>query len=767
MAIIDNLVHETSASIGTGNCTLIRSGGERRFSEAFGSGATLDLFYYFIWNRDAAAAEWEVGTGHMSDANTLVRDTALKSSNADAKVNFTAGTKEVTNGIPADEFDTIVPNIFSQASAPATTFPEGSLWIDSDSVDIDLYRLAGGVWVDTGVNLKGAPGSTSGTGELNFVDDFSSSAANWRAYHQAAATWQTLFIPPSSTPYSMPGALSPGKPGSVVNAYGAILDITQFVAGVFPGKLGGTLPMARFATADQGDSSVTLLDPATYASFFIVGKWVMLGGVDMQGFGYPANNHIFEFRKITSVDSGTGVIGFEGELRNSYKSTWPLTTAGSPSADDSGGPATIFPMSTGWDQTFIVRGATIPATVANLFGGGRSQLYEDVTFTDACPSPSACMDFTLRRCTFTGGAQIMEMDKSVELFETEKVTGLFRLLTQSSSLDRMVLTDTEIQEVLGVGQRTVINGCEIDKLQLGVTSYGVGHSVRILDSRINVLEYASRKMALTDLESTAAFANGTFTVARSIVFDVGVDIALMMIPGSSHFLTAGSSGDNLGCCFKVLDVTADVNNWYFKTTLADPMPKPIDADLVTGWSSSTKFFAPHPCRSISVYDCDGSLSQMRSLSRAPKGKPLYSHLYTGLITGGGTGGGGKLWGRVERVVITVHRAYTGTVGTLHFRLTGSGGAMYFIKPDQSIINSTLFVNAKVAGRRVFDLNEAINIWDATDGLTDLNLGLWSTNSWGPAMSTSISGENPSVWPIIEMEVFTNQGPETADLEWVI
>jgi hypothetical protein len=37
----------------------------------------------------------------MSDATTLVRDTVIQSTNANAAVNFSAGTKDVTNDIPA------------------------------------------------------------------------------------------------------------------------------------------------------------------------------------------------------------------------------------------------------------------------------------------------------------------------------------------------------------------------------------------------------------------------------------------------------------------------------------------------------------------------------------------------------------------------------------------------------------------------------------------------------------------------------------------
>lgn len=99
MPAVANLVHETSTSTGTGNLTIAAVNGKQRFSDAFGTGSTEDVFYYFISNR--AAAEWERGTGHMSDANTLVRDTVEESSNSNSAVDFSAGTKDIANDIPA------------------------------------------------------------------------------------------------------------------------------------------------------------------------------------------------------------------------------------------------------------------------------------------------------------------------------------------------------------------------------------------------------------------------------------------------------------------------------------------------------------------------------------------------------------------------------------------------------------------------------------------------------------------------------------------
>ena len=100
-AISSNLVQALTTTTGTGDLTLTAdTGGYQTFNLAFGNGATVDVFYYYIVHQ--SATEWEYGTGHLSAATTLVRDTVLGSSNAGALVNFSAGTKSVVSDIPAE-----------------------------------------------------------------------------------------------------------------------------------------------------------------------------------------------------------------------------------------------------------------------------------------------------------------------------------------------------------------------------------------------------------------------------------------------------------------------------------------------------------------------------------------------------------------------------------------------------------------------------------------------------------------------------------------
>jgi hypothetical protein len=90
-------VKETTTTTGTGDITL--AGAVAQFSSFTSRFATNDPIYYAIVGQ--TGTEWEVGRGFLSGATTLVRDVVYSSSNADALVSFSAGTKDVFCDIPA------------------------------------------------------------------------------------------------------------------------------------------------------------------------------------------------------------------------------------------------------------------------------------------------------------------------------------------------------------------------------------------------------------------------------------------------------------------------------------------------------------------------------------------------------------------------------------------------------------------------------------------------------------------------------------------
>jgi len=96
--VVNDRIKETSVTTGTGTFTLDGAvQGFETFSSAIGNTNTT---YYTIANQ--ANGEFEVGLGTVG-AGTLSRDTILSSSNSDAAVDFSAGTKDVFCTLPASK----------------------------------------------------------------------------------------------------------------------------------------------------------------------------------------------------------------------------------------------------------------------------------------------------------------------------------------------------------------------------------------------------------------------------------------------------------------------------------------------------------------------------------------------------------------------------------------------------------------------------------------------------------------------------------------
>lgn len=95
MALFDRVL-ETSTTTGTGDITLAGAvAGFRTFNAASGVGPSFPYVIEVVNASSIPTGEYEVGEGHLSGTSTLVRRVVYKSSNADALVNFSAGTKRV------------------------------------------------------------------------------------------------------------------------------------------------------------------------------------------------------------------------------------------------------------------------------------------------------------------------------------------------------------------------------------------------------------------------------------------------------------------------------------------------------------------------------------------------------------------------------------------------------------------------------------------------------------------------------------------------
>ena len=95
MPLLADRVRETSTTVGTGTYALAGAvSGYQAFNTAFANGNTV---YYVV----QAGANWEIGIGTVG-TGTLARTQILQSSNADAAVDWPAGTKDVFVAYVAD-----------------------------------------------------------------------------------------------------------------------------------------------------------------------------------------------------------------------------------------------------------------------------------------------------------------------------------------------------------------------------------------------------------------------------------------------------------------------------------------------------------------------------------------------------------------------------------------------------------------------------------------------------------------------------------------
>jgi len=134
---LNDRVKETSTTTGTGTFDL--AGAETGF-ESFVSGVGNGNQTYYAISNDGTN-EFEVGIGTVTDAatDTLSRDTIISSSNSDALVDFSAGTKTVFCTLPASR----TPS----AGMTAQTFVNTHNSTLSDDQTLDSGVLAGPVTI--------------------------------------------------------------------------------------------------------------------------------------------------------------------------------------------------------------------------------------------------------------------------------------------------------------------------------------------------------------------------------------------------------------------------------------------------------------------------------------------------------------------------------------------------------------------------------------------------------------------------------------------
>ena len=160
--VLADRVKESSTTTGTGTITLAGADAGFQTFAAVGNGNTT---YYCIAHQNSN--EFEIGIGtYTSSGTTLSRDTVLVSTNSDAKVDFSSGTKDVFVTVPEDKavFTNADSAIILPQRATAPTHAEGLVWYDTDRDALAYHNsdTQGSVRVgqDTILRVKNNTGST-------------------------------------------------------------------------------------------------------------------------------------------------------------------------------------------------------------------------------------------------------------------------------------------------------------------------------------------------------------------------------------------------------------------------------------------------------------------------------------------------------------------------------------------------------------------------------------------------------------------------------
>jgi len=166
LKLADRVV-ETSTSTGTGDFALNGAQtGYQAFSSRLSNG---DTTYYTIQGKNVDGTlngEWEVGVGTYN-TNTLTRDTVLESSNADAKVVFGAGDKDVFIDLPSEKVITTAGTGISISGNTITnTLPDQVVSITGGGL-----TTVTGTYPNFTVSSSGGSGGGDVTGPASSTDN--------------------------------------------------------------------------------------------------------------------------------------------------------------------------------------------------------------------------------------------------------------------------------------------------------------------------------------------------------------------------------------------------------------------------------------------------------------------------------------------------------------------------------------------------------------------------------------------------------------------
>lgn len=170
--VIDDRIRETSTTTGTGTYTLAGAVTGFQSFAAVGNGNT-------TWYCATNSIDWEVGIGTYTAAGTtLARTTVISSSNADAAVNWSAGTRDIFCTIPAS-IAALIAAAATQAEQETGTgitqfVSPGRQQFHASAAKLWLRATANSTTIEASYNITSVADTATGSMTVTTATDFSS-----------------------------------------------------------------------------------------------------------------------------------------------------------------------------------------------------------------------------------------------------------------------------------------------------------------------------------------------------------------------------------------------------------------------------------------------------------------------------------------------------------------------------------------------------------------------------------------------------------------
>jgi len=284
--VINDRVKETSTSTGTGTFDL--DGAVTGFDTFVAGIASGNTTYYAIFHQ--GTVEWEVGLGTVTDAtpDTLARTTVITSSNSDAAVTFTAGTKDVFCTLPASKavyLDGSGNPVGAIANVVEDTTPQlggnldvnGQDIVSTSSADIDIIPNGtgdinlGADTVQVGDNDADATLTTQGTGDLILNTNNGTNAGNITLLDGANGN---INLAPNGTGEIVVGA---GDTAGDITSNGAYDLIVDTNGGTNAGSITLTNGANGAITLTPNGTGVVAIEGSMNPSVSSTGKTLVMG----------------------------------------------------------------------------------------------------------------------------------------------------------------------------------------------------------------------------------------------------------------------------------------------------------------------------------------------------------------------------------------------------------------------------------------------------------------------------------------------------------